>query len=184
MLRFASKVALRAIGWKSVGSFPPYLKKYVVIVAPHTSGWDFVIGLFFRKALHLEKARYLGKQELFRPPFGFFFRWLGGYPVDRSSRHNLVDQVVRIFNEHEEFAIALSPEGTRQRVDKLKTGFYNIALAAHVPLIMVAFDYRNKRAIIAEPLPLTGDQPRDFEKILSFFRPIQGKYPEKGLMHL
>lgn len=184
MLRLASKVVLRLFGWKSSGSFPSRLKKYVVIVAPHTSGWDFVVGLLFRKALRLEHVKYLGKQELFRPPFGFFFRWLGGYPVDRSSRHNLVDQVAAIFHAHEEFAIALSPEGTRQRVDKLKTGFYNIARAARVPLIMVAFDYQNKLAIISDPLELTGDQPKDFDKILSFFRPVHGKYPDKGLMHL
>jgi 1-acyl-sn-glycerol-3-phosphate acyltransferase len=184
MLRFASKLLLKVFGWKSVGSFPSGLKKYVVIVAPHTSGWDFVIGLLFRKALRLEKVKYLGKQELFRPPFGFFFRWLGGTPVDRSTRHNLVDQVVAIFHAHEEFAIALSPEGTRQRVDKLKTGFYNIAQAANVPLIMVAFDYANKRAVISEPVILTGDQATDLTTILNFFRPIQGKYPEKGLMHL
>lgn len=184
MLRLASKVALRTMGWKSTGSFPPTLKKYVVIVGPHTSGWDFVIGLLFRKALHLEHVKYLGKQELFKPPFGFFFRWVGGYPVDRSSRHNLVEQVVNVFNRHEEFAIALSPEGTRTRVDKLKTGFYNIAREAGVPLIMVALDYKDKCLTISEPLYLTRDQAIDFSRIHDFFRPVQGKYPENGLMHL
>jgi len=184
MLRFVSKAILRAMGWKWVGSFPADLKKFVVIVAPHTSGWDFVIGLLFRKALRLEHVKYLGKQELFRPPFGFFFKWVGGYPVDRTSRHNLVEQVVKIFNAHDEFSIALSPEGTRQRVDKLKTGFYNIAREAGVPLIMVALDYKKKCLTISEPLVLTGDQSVDFEKILIFFRPVEGKYPENGLMHL
>lgn len=172
------------MGWKSVGFFPADLKKYVVIVAPHTSGLDFVIGLLFRKALRLERAKYLGKDSLFKPPFGFFFRWLGGYPVDRSSSHNLVDQVAKIFNDHDEFALALSPEGTRKRVDKLKTGFYNIARKANVPIIMVAFDYKHKQAIISPSLETTSDQQADFEKILSYFRPIEGKYPENGLMHL
>jgi 1-acyl-sn-glycerol-3-phosphate acyltransferase len=183
-MRLIAKFILKLMGWKSVGSFPADLKKYVVIVAPHTSGWDFVIGLLFRKALRLERAKYLGKDSLFRPPFGFFFRWLGGYPVDRSSSHNLVDQVAKIFSDHEEFALALSPEGTRKWVDKLKTGFYNIARKANVPIIMVAFDYKNKQAIISTPVQTTSDQQADVEKILSFFRPIEGKYPENGLMHL
>lgn len=184
MIRLMSKFMLKLMGWKPAGSFPDGLKKYVVIVAPHTSGWDFVIGLLFRKALRLERAKYLGKHQLFRPPFGFFFRWLGGYPVDRTSSNNLVDQVVKIFNDHEEFALALSPEGTRKRVDKLKTGFYNIARKANVPIIMVAFDYRHKQAIISLPFETTTNQEADFEKILNFFRPIEGKYPENGLMHL
>lgn len=184
MLRSISKFILKRMGWKAVGSFPDNLKKYVVIVAPHTSGWDFVIGLLFRKALRLEQAKYLGKHQLFKPPFGFFFRWLGGYPVDRTSSHNLVDQVAQIFNDHDEFALALSPEGTRKRVDKLKTGFYNIARKATVPIIMVAFDYRQRQAIISPPFDTTHDQQADFKKILDFFRPIEGKYPENGLMHL
>ncbi len=183
-MRLISKFILGLMGWKSIGIFPKDLKKYVVIVAPHTSGWDFVIGLLFRKALHLEQAKYLGKHQLFKPPVGFFFRWLGGYPVDRTSSHNLVDQVVKIFDQHEEFAMALSPEGTRQRVDKLKTGFYNIARKAQVPIIMVAFDYKHKQAIISPPFNVTHNEQADFKKILDFFRQIEGKYPENGLMHL
>lgn len=184
MMRALCTGILRFMGWKPVGVFPYHLKKYVVIVAPHTSGWDFIIGVLFRKSLRLEKARYLGKAELFKPPFGFIFRWLGGYPVDRSSRHNMVDEVVKIFNQHEEFGIALSPEGTRQRVDRLRTGFYNIAKKANIPIIMVGLDFRNKRVILSEPLYTTDSMEEDFEKILAFFRPIEGKYPEKGLMHL
>lgn len=179
-----SRLILWLIGWKWEGVFPHRLKKYVVIVAPHTSAWDFVIGILFRWALRLTHVSYLGKHQLFRPPFGFLFRWLGGYPVDRSNSHNLVDQVVKIFNEHDEFAMALSPEGTRKRVDRLKTGFYNIARKANMPIVMVAFDYKNKQAIISEPFFTTLDQSADFEKILGFFRPIAGRHPQNGLMHL
>jgi len=172
------------MGWSSAGEFPYQLKKYVVIVAPHTSGWDFVIGVLFRKALRMEKARYLGKKELFDPPFGFLFRWLGGFPVDRSNNKNMVEEVVKIFNSRDEFAIALSPEGTRKRVDKLRSGFYNIAKGAHVPIIMAGLDYAKKQAIFSEPFYTTHDQAADFEHILKFFRPVQGKFPEKGLGHL
>lgn len=175
---------LNLMGWKPQGVFPYHLKKYVVIVAPHTSGWDFIIGVLFRKALRLEKAKYLGKKELFEPPFGFLFRWLGGYPVDRTSSNNLVDEVVKVFNQHEEFGIALSPEGTRARVDRLRTGFYNIARKANVPIVMVGLDFENRLCIFSEPFYTTGNMDQDVERILTFFRPIKGKHPEKGLMHL
>ncbi len=172
------------MGWKPLGEFPYHLKKYVIIVAPHTSGWDFIIGVLFRKSLRLEKARYLGKKELFDPPFGFLFRWLGGYPVDRSQNKNMVEEVVKIFNSHDEFGIALTPEGTRVRVDKLKTGFYNIAKRANVPIVMVGLDFENKRAVLSPPFHTSENQQADVEHILKFFRPIKGKHPEKGLGHL
>jgi 1-acyl-sn-glycerol-3-phosphate acyltransferase len=183
-MRALCKSLLSLMGWKAINSFPYHLKKYVVIVAPHTSGWDFVIGVLFKKALRLEKAKYLGKQELFRPPFGFIFRWLGGFPVDRSQNRNMVDEVVKLFNEHDEFGIALSPEGTRKRVDKLRTGFYNIAKGAGVPIVMVGLDFEKKQVSFSEPLYTTHDQAADFENILKFFRPLKGKYPELGLGHL
>lgn len=184
MLRQLCKCILTIAGWKAGNQFPYELKKYIVIVGPHTSNWDFVIGVLFRKALRLEKARYLGKKELFDPPFGFLFRWLGGYPVDRSKNKNMVEEVVKVFNEHDQFGIALSPEGTRTRVDKLRTGFYNIAKGANVPIVMVGLDYANKRVTFSEPFRPTDNQEGDFEHILKFFRPIQGKFPEKGLSHL
>lgn len=184
MFRVFCRVCLRLMGWKAVGQFPSHLRKYVVIVAPHTSGWDFVIGVLFRSMLHMEKAHYLGKEELFKPPFGFLFRWLGGHPVDRKNRHQLVETVARMFAEREDFVLALSPEGTRQRVDRLRTGFYNIARQAHVPIVMVGFDYQRKQAIIAEPFMPGDNEARDLEHVLAFFRPIQGKYPAQGLGHL
>lgn len=184
MFRFLSKLILKTLGWKSANQFPYHLKKYVIIVGPHTSNWDFVIGVLFRKALCLERARYLGKKELFDPPFGFLFRWLGGYPVDRGQNKNMVDEVVKIFNTHEEFGIALSPEGTRKRVDKLRTGFYNIAKGANVPIVMVGLDFANKQVFFSNPFYASDNQEADFEHILKFFRPIQGKTPEHGLGHL
>jgi 1-acyl-sn-glycerol-3-phosphate acyltransferase len=183
-MRWISKLILKLWGWRAADTFPYHLKKYVLIVAPHTSGWDFIVGVLFRYALKLEKAKYLGKQELFKPPFGFIFRWLGGYPVDRTHSHNIVDEVVKIFNAHDEFGLALSPEGTRKRVDKLRTGFYNIAKGAQVPIVMVGFDFSKKEVSFSEPLYTTDNQEEDFKKILDFFRPVKGKHPENGLSHL
>jgi 1-acyl-sn-glycerol-3-phosphate acyltransferase len=182
MFKAISKLILSAMGWKAANPFPSNVKKYVVIVGPHTSSWDFIIGVLFRSALKIE-VRFLGKEELFKGPFGFIFRWLGGFPVDRFHHSNMVDSVVRIFDSKEEFGIALSPEGTRKRVEKLRTGFYYIALKARVPVIMAGLDYKKKCAIFSAPIDLTGNQEADFQKIYAFFRNITGKIPEYGMQH-
>lgn len=185
MFRVFAHSLLRIMGWNTnaVGYFPIQEKKYVMIVAPHTSGWDFFIGILYRSIFKLTKAKYLGKMELFRPPFGFLFRWLGGVPVDRSSRNNTVNEVVKLFSNNEEFVIALSPEGTRKRVDRLKTGFYNIATQAKVPIVMVGLDFQNKQLVFSAPFNPSGDQEKDFDHILDFFSPIKGKHPELSLLH-
>ena len=184
-MRLFWKVVLKVLGWKTDSSFPyHHFRKYIIIIGPHTSSWDFIIGVAYRSVLQMEKARFLGKKELFKPPFGFIFRWLGGTPVDRQQSHNLVDEVANLFNVHDDFAIALSPEGTRTRVEKLKTGFYYIAKKANVPIIMAGLDYENKSVFFSEPVLPSHNPEHDFEIILKFFRPIKGKFPEKGLGHL
>jgi 1-acyl-sn-glycerol-3-phosphate acyltransferase len=169
--------------WKMVGQFPFEEKKLVIVVAPHTHWVDFILGLAVRSSMKFTHAKFLGKQELFKPPFGFIFRWLGGTPVDRSGSNNLVDAVVKKFNDSDELVIAISPEGTRKRVDKLKTGFYHIARLAKVPIMLVAFDFGNRRVIFSEPFYTSDDEAADFKKITDFFLPIKGKVPEQGMMH-
>jgi 1-acyl-sn-glycerol-3-phosphate acyltransferase len=169
------------ICWKVEGAFPTDLKKYIIAVAPHTSNWDFVIGVMARSILRIQRARFLGKDSLFKPPFGWFFRWLGGYPVDRSGKHDMVQQVVAIFNKHEEFILALAPEGTRKKVSKLRTGFYFIAKDAGVPIFPVGFDFSKKRVVVSEPMYASDNQETDFDKLLSFYRNISGKNPELGI---
>lgn len=170
--------------WKAVGMIPAKLKKAVVIVAPHTSSRDVTVGLAFRKVLHLERIKFLGKQELFKPPFGFIFRRLGGIPVDRFHKTNFVDAVVALFAGKDEFIIALSPEGTRKKVDRLRTGFYHIAKKARVPIVMLGLDFENRQLIFAEPFFTGDDEAADLKHILRFFAPIKGKYPENGIGHL
>ena len=175
---------LQLKGWKTGLTFPfHHLGKYIVIVGPHTSNWDFIIGLAYRNILDMNYVRFLGKSQLFKPPFGWIFRKLGGIPVDRTSSHNLVDGVADLFDKYERFAIAIAPEGTRKKVDKLKTGFYFIAAKAKVPIIMVGLDYKQKTVVFSEPLYPT-DQLKDFEAIYDFYRVVPGKYPELGLMEL
>jgi 1-acyl-sn-glycerol-3-phosphate acyltransferase len=174
----------RINGWKINGNFPCQLKKMVILVAPHTSWRDVMLGLAARVKLKIYKAKFLGKKELFDSPFGWYFRWLGGVPVDRFSKHGMVEQVAAMFDNHDEFMIALSPEGTRKKVAKLRTGFYHIAKLANVPIQMVGFDFSKKEIVLAEPFYISNDEVADFKHIIDFFATVQGYKSENGLAHL
>lgn len=180
MLRPFYQLIFSLLGWKIVGNMPEY-PKFIVAVAPHTSNWDFPVGLAARSLLRITNAQFLGKSQLFKPPFGWFFRWLGGHPVDRASSHDMVDQVVKIFDAHDKFILALAPEGTRKKVSKLRTGFYYIAKGAKVPIVPVGFDFEKKAVIISEPFFPTDNTEADMETLLRFYRSVKGKNPELGL---
>ncbi len=165
------------MGWKYAGAFPAHLKKYVIIAAPHTSWVDFPIAILARNASG-QKINFIGKDSLFKGPFGWFFKGLGGAPVDRSQNNNLVDAIVDIFNSREQFRLGLSPEGTRKKVEKWKTGFYYIAKGAGVPVVMATLDFGKKQIKISEPYHPTDDKEKDFEYFHSFFDGVQGKKPE------
>lgn len=167
-------------GWKTAGKLPP-LKKYVAIAAPHTSNMDFIYGMCTKYILNMN-LQFLGKKELFRFPFGFIFRALGGIPVERSSSNNLVAQVVAAFNKHEYFVLAMAPEGTRSHAPEWKKGFYYIAQGAGVPIVMCYLDFENKTAGIGPTFYPTGNFEKDIEEIKSFYRKIKGKFPEKGVL--
>lgn len=171
----------RLLGWDTTVRFPTGIKKCVIIAGPHTHWTDFPVGLAYRSILRIESARFLGKKELFDGPFGFFFRWAGGIPVDRSGKQHLVDQVVDVLATKEEIMIALSPEGTRQKVDRLRTGFYYIAQKAGVPIVMVGFDFPRKRMVVSAPFYTSEHIAADFDHILRFFAPLQGRMPDKGM---
>jgi 1-acyl-sn-glycerol-3-phosphate acyltransferase len=168
----------KLMGWKLVNNFPKDLKKYVVIAAPHTSWQDFPIGILARNTSGV-KINFIGKASLFKGPFGFFFKGLGGTPVDRSTSNNLVDAIINIFDEKEEFRLALSPEGTRKKVDQWKTGFYHIAKGAKVPIVMATLDFGKKQVKISEPFYTTDDKDKDFEHFYSFFDSDMAKVPEQ-----
>ncbi len=166
------------LGWKLINNFPKELKKYVVIAAPHTSWQDFPIGILARNTTGV-KINFIGKDSLFKGPFGFIFRSLGGAPVDRSKSNNMVDAIVQVFQSKEEFRLALSPEGTRQKIAKWKTGFYYIAKGAKVPVVMATLDYKNKQVKISEPYYITEDIAKDFAYFQSFFSPDMAKKPKQ-----
>jgi len=184
MGRIFWKIWWRLSGWKFNGTYPYHIKKMVLIVAPHTSWKDMVVALAARSVLRVNQIKFLGKKELFDGPFGWFFRWMGGTPVDRFSKQGAVEQVVEMFINKKEFTIALSPEGTRKKVEHLRTGFYHIAKKACVPIVMIGLDFANKQMLIAEPFFTTDNEQKDFNHIIAFFGPVKGKHPEKGLGHL
>lgn len=180
-MNFARRV-LRVFGWKVDGGIPADLAKYVVIAAPHTSAWDFPLGVLARGSIGAD-IKFIGKKSLFKPPFGWMMRKLGGYPVDRSKRHNFVMSVVDIFEAHDSFAIALAPEGTRRKVSKFKTGFYYIARGAGVPIIFVTFDYKSRIVTFdSNPFYPTADADADLEYIWDYFKGVEGKIPKDSIL--
>ncbi len=162
--------------WKLIGPFPE-VEKCVVIIVPHTSWVDFFIGLLLRSILKRE-FNFIGKKSLFNPPFGWYFRWMGGTPIDRSKNSDTVVSTAKIFTQRKVFRLALSPEGTRKKVTKWKTGFYYIAKEAKVPIVMVAFDYGKKQVKISDPVFPTDDKEKDFARYKDFFKGVVGKIPE------
>lgn len=163
-MRSLFKFIFRLTGWRIIGSVPTTENKYIIIAAPHTSNWDFIIGVMVRSIVGFD-SKFLGKKSLFRKPFGWLFRWLGGIPVDRSRAANLVDQVVSIFNDHDKFVLAIAPEGTRKNVTEWKTGFYYIAHGAGVPIVRSKIDIPNKTVTFYKPFMTTGSIEKDLPKI-------------------
>jgi 1-acyl-sn-glycerol-3-phosphate acyltransferase len=167
-------------GWKVVGKAPS-LKKYVIVVAPHTSNVDFFVGLAAKHIIDL-RSHFLAKHSLFKIPLvGPFLKSIGGHEVDRSKHNSLVDAVVDLFNTNERFAMTVTPEGTRSYVKRWRTGFYHIAEKAGVPIVMIGFDYGTKTVEVKEPFLPSGDRDKDFEKMKEYFRSIKGRHPEKGV---
>lgn len=176
MFSLLANQLLKIWGFKVVGDPANEIAKKIYVVIPHTSNWDFPLGILLRAARHID-VQYIGKDSLFRPPFGFIFRWLGGHPVDRSKRGRFVDKVVDIYRRHDRFAISIAPEGTRKKVTKLKTGFYHIAKLANIPMVLTKFDYGTKSIVFSPPMFSTDDQEQDMEQIDLFFAGAIGKVP-------
>lgn len=165
------------MGWSIDGDFDPEIKKSVVIVVPHTSWHDFYVGAFVRKIQGIP-IHYVGKKELFKPPFGWYFRWMGGSPLDRTPGQNKVESIAAMFDQKEEFRLTLAPEGTRKKVDQWKTGFYYIAKKAGVPIIPVAFDFGTKTVFIHPAFYPTDDAEADLNYLYSLYEGVVGKVPE------
>ncbi|WP_238593688.1 lysophospholipid acyltransferase family protein [Endozoicomonas atrinae] len=166
-------------GWKIEGNLPENLNKYVIIVAHHTSNWDFVIGVAVKLITRI-RVRFFAKHSLFVWPLGILMRRLGGIPIERDKSINRVDQAITEIKSSEHFVLVIAPEGTRSKVQKWKTGFYHIANGANVPVVPIAFDFQKRKVIMGSPMSLTGNIPSDFERMHEFFLSHPGKHPELG----
>ena len=172
---------LRLLGWKIKGRIPPEeeVPKLLIVVGPHSSFVDFPIGLFTRN----QQGRlvyYLGKKSLFKPPFGLFLRWLGGYPVDRSGNLGLVDSIAAMFDAREKFSICITPEATRKRVNHLKSGFYHISKKANIPIQLAGMDFGSKTFYFSEVYYPGDSFEEEQEKIRKFWGRLKAFHPEKG----
>jgi 1-acyl-sn-glycerol-3-phosphate acyltransferase len=168
---------LRLFGWTIEGERPP-LKKYVLIAAPHTSNWDFPLMLLFAASFDI-KVAWMGKASLFYPPWGWVMSWLGGISIRRSRTNNVVQGMVGTFNNLSELVLVVPTEGTRDRVEYWKSGFYYIALGAGVPVVPSYLDFGKKRGGFGPALQLTGDISADMQYFRDFYAPMQGRYPDQ-----
>jgi len=176
MKKFISKIIFWIIGWKVVGKLI-YPDKCLVIGAPHTSNWDFLIGRCYGYIIGIT-PKYLMKSELFLPIIGYLFRRNGAIPVNRNTKNNFVDHIVEIYNKSDKFILGISPEGTRKRVDRWKTGFYHIAVNAKIPILLLKLDYQKKEIGIINQCMLTGDFEKDMLFIENEYKDSYGKIPQ------
>jgi 1-acyl-sn-glycerol-3-phosphate acyltransferase len=178
-MRWLSKfLYYKVLGWKITGFLDfGKVKKAVIIAVPHTSWHDFYIGVLLRSVIGIE-TNFVGKKSLFKGPFGWLFRSLGGSPVERKRNENQVESIARLFNDKEVFRMTMSPEGTRKKVEEWRTGFYYIAKTANVPIIMFTLDFENKENRFSEPFYPTDNKEADFNFMKAYFKDVKGKVPE------
>lgn len=177
----AKFILLKLWGFTITGDYPHHIKKKIIAVVPHTSNWDFPIGILLRNTLKTQIG-FVGKKSLFRPPFGYILKKLGGEPVNRSKSTNFVDETVKVFERREAFTLSIAPEGKRAKVDKLKTGFYYIALKAKIPIILCKFDWENKEIDFSEPLYPCGDIEEDMKIINEYFKGTKGYHHKNSYL--
>ncbi len=169
-------VVMKLFRWKVEGRVPDS-KKMIIIAAPHTTNWDFIFLLGAAYCFRLS-INWLGKNTMFPPVVGAFFKFLGGVPVDRSKNTNLVQTLAETIKQADNFTLIIPPAGTRRRTDYWKSGFYQIALATQIPIVCGYLDYAKKIACLGMSFVPTGNVKSDMDRIRDFYRPITGKYPE------
>lgn len=177
MLSRISLWILTKFGWELQVDIPD-IQKFVAIAYPHTSNWDFPLGILAAKAANL-KVHWMGKHSLFRWPYGWFFRAIGGTPIRRGQGQKYMQQMTDLFDRSEELILALAPEGTRGKTDHWKTGFHYIARAANVPILMGYMDWGKRQVGIGGMFYPIEDIDANFARIREFYKNRRGKDPEK-----
>jgi len=177
MLSSLSQFILWLLGWKVI--LPEFEEKsYVIIAAPHTSNWDFVLGRLAVGSVGIPQ-KVLMKKEMFFFPLKYILKALGAMPIDRKGSIKMVDYIIELFKQKDDFIFSISPEGTRSYVEKWKTGFYHIAMNAQVPLVLGRLDYKKKILEFSNVFYPSGDFQKDFAEIVNFFSQAQALNPEK-----
>ena len=178
MTRRLGRALLRLGGWEIVGA-PPARARYVLIAAPHTSNWDLYWMLAYGLACGV-RPRWMGKHTLFRGPLARFWRALGGIPIRRHRREGVVDAMARAFAERDELVLAVPPEATRSHRPHWRSGFYHIARAAKVPIVLGFLDFGTRRGGFGPAIEATGDVARDMDAIRAFYADKRGKHPHRA----
>jgi 1-acyl-sn-glycerol-3-phosphate acyltransferase len=176
LLRRGALGLLRLAGWRNVIVWPPE-PKGVIIVYPHTSNWDFILGMLFKIGNALP-ANWVGKTEMFPWPFTGLLQWLGGIPIDRKRSRGFLEALVEEYRRRDWIWVAIAPEGTRSHTDHLKSGFYQLALAADVPVALAYIDYGTRTLGIDTYVRMTGDREADMARIREFYATKRGHRPE------
>ena len=182
LVRKAFVTFYRLRGWKAHGA-PPVDGRCVIIAAPHTSNWDFLYFIGLTEDIGIQ-PHFMAKDSLFRWPMGKFMRDMGGVPVVRSSRQNVVDTMAAEFARRDRFMLTIAPEGTRGKVGQWRTGFYHIAMKAGVPLVVGMMDYGTKTGGLGPAIWPTGDYDADMAKIFEFYQTVTPKHPSRGIASL
>jgi 1-acyl-sn-glycerol-3-phosphate acyltransferase len=175
MRKTLSKCLFRIAGWRE-GPMGDYVPKCVICVAPHTSNWDLIIGKLIYTSLG-RQSYFLIKKEWFFFPLNFFFKWMGGIPIDRSRNASVTDQMAEAMAKHTTFHLAITPEGTRKRNGDWKRGFYYIALKANVPILLAYIDYLKKEAGVKALFYPTGNADDDINAIKAYYRGVTARHP-------
>jgi 1-acyl-sn-glycerol-3-phosphate acyltransferase len=178
MQRFFFRIFIKLLGWKISGSLPGGIKKAVIIAAPHTSGWDFIIGRAGLYKIGLKKVSFLIKKEMFKFPVGPVIKSWGAIPIDRGRNNTTIQMVSKMFEEKDELLLLITPEGTRKYTNNWKKGFYHIALNANVPIVLCFVDYAKKEGGIGPTIYPSGDYEADFKIITEFYKSKTAKFPE------
>ena len=177
--KIIGRIILNLIGWKLAGNYPYEIDKKIILAAPHTSNWDFPIGVLMRTQI-AEPIKFIGKASLFKAPHGWLFSWLGGIPVDRSRNTNFVDATVHKINSEKVLTILIAGEGSRKRVEKFKTGFYHMAYLSKVPIIPLVVDGTKKEFRFEAPFYPTGDAAKEIPLLEKIFEGISGVRKSKS----
>jgi len=175
-MKLVSRLILKLIGWE-LDERVPESQRYVMIAYPHTSNWDFILGMLAKWALGLP-INWVAKHSMFWGPFKPMFIAMGGVPLDREKTTGFIQKNIKLFADREKFILGLMPEGTRSKTDRWKTGFYHIAHGANVPIVMAYLDYKNKVLGLGDVLIPSGDIHADFEIIKTFYEDKTGYRPE------